>query len=309
MRAHDTNRLITSMAATQHGMFTTAEAVDAGISRHALARRVQHGMLDRPAPGLYRIAGSASTWEQRAAHAVELAGPDASLSHRTAALLWILDGFDRAPMEVLVRHGTSRKRWPGVRVHESRSLAECDLTTRRGLPVTNPVRTILDLATVAHPFRVEQAMEDGLRRDLFTTQQLAQRYTQIVRRGWKGGASLRQMIEFRLGERVPTGSAFELKVLKLLLAHGLPEPVRQHPVTLAADLTVYLDLAWPRRQVALECDGIWDHGTNRQLPWDADRQNQVQLLGWLVLRTCWRFLHDHPLDLVSMVTSALDERS
>ena len=76
-------------------------------------------------------------------------------------------------------------------VHESTDLAEIDRTRRNYLRLTTPVRTIIDLAAVAGPHRLEQALEDGLRRRLFTAVQLAHRFTAISRRGKRGMRKLR----------------------------------------------------------------------------------------------------------------------
>jgi very-short-patch-repair endonuclease len=119
---------------------------------------------------------------------------------------------------------------------------------------------------------------------------------------------MRALLAERTGAYVPTMSEFERRTCELLGRRGIAPPVRQHPVALAGT-TVRLDLAWPDVLVAVECDGLFHHGHNQQLPWDEHRQNELVLLGWLVLRFTWRQLVDAPDHLVRQVRAALDART
>jgi very-short-patch-repair endonuclease len=105
---------------------------------------------------------------------------------------------------------------------------------------------------------------------------------------------------------VPTMSEFERLTDALLVASGIEPPVRQHPVDLPDGTRAFIDLAWPARMVGLECDGLFDHGTDLRLPWDDSRQNQLQLLGWLILRTTWHELRGSPGTLIAHVRAGLE---
>ena len=208
-----------------------------------------------------------------------------------------------APIEVVTdRWARSRSR-RGFIIHESGSILPADRTETAGVPTTSVVRTLLDLPAVSHPFRMEQALEDALRKRLCTVDQLVQRFVQLARRGRAGVTVTRQLLEERTGSYVPTGSVLEMKTLELIESLSLPAPVRQFPVTIG-DTRVFLDLAWPDRLLAVECDGMWSHGTNVALPWDADRQNRLQLLGWFVLRVSWHGLTRNPDAVVTELRQA-----
>lgn len=232
------------------------------------------------------------------------AGPTALLSHRTAAAIWRLDGFSRVPFEVLVPTGDHIASRPGLRVHRSAVVSPADRALAADLPVTAVPRTLIDLGAVTHPERVDRAFDDALVRHLCTIEQVVDRFVALARRGRPGIATMRALLEQRTGEYVPTHSAFEQKVAQMLDAAGLPAPARQHPVALS-DRTVFLDLAWPRHLVALECDGVFAHARDTRLPWDDDRQNQLVLLGWIVLRVTWRQLQTSSAQLVQQVRGAL----
>jgi len=72
-----------------------------------------------------------------------------------------------------------------------------------------------------------------------------------------------------------------MSLCRVLLLHGLPRPVRQHPVVVAGR-TRYLDLAYPEARLALEYDGRRDHGP-RQWGADAQREDELWSVGWLRL--------------------------
>jgi hypothetical protein len=69
--------------------------------------------------------------------------------------------------------------------------------------------------------------------------------------------------------------------VRLILA-GLPTPVPQCPVTVAAGLVVHVDLGWEEYRVAIEYDGQW-HAEPDQLHLDRRRLNRLQAAGWIVL--------------------------
>jgi very-short-patch-repair endonuclease len=279
-----------------------------GISRDALDRRVTSGILDRIDRDLYRISASASTWHQRALAAVWLQGPTALLSCRGAVRLWRLDPVPPGPLEVLTERWARRERRPDVRVHETKQLLAVDRAIVDGIPCTSVVRTLLDCAGLLHPFRTDQLFEDALRKRLCTPAEVADRFVRFARRGRRGTRVMRELLEKRVGRDVPTMSEFERRFLELVRAHGFPVPTTQYPVQLDAE-KVYLDLAWPDALLAVECDGLYDHGTNIRLVWDDDRQNELQLRGWLVLRFTWEMLTRSPDVVARQLSRALADRS
>src|SRR5436190_3653847 len=106
--------------------------------------------------GIYRMAGSPPSWRQCLLAAILVVGPGAVASHRAAARLWELDGFADNVVEVSVgrmrmaRHGSPR-------VHRSTDLHLSVATTRFGIPVSSPARTVHDLGAVVRPGVVGQS--------------------------------------------------------------------------------------------------------------------------------------------------------
>jgi hypothetical protein len=306
VRTAEINARIAAIASRRHGLIQTDLAAAAGISRQLLHLRAKAGVLEVVDDGVFRVAGAPRSWKQRALAACWGQGPEALLSHRAAAMLWELDGIRQAPLEVLVPRWGRRRRRSGTMVHETRDLVDPDRAQRDHIPCTSIVRTLLDLPAVLDARRADQLWEDALRRRLTSVDLISDRFLQVARPGRPGTRVARSLLEKRLDAYVPTMSEFERKTCDLLDAAGIEPPVRQHPVRLPGGRVVFLDLAWPDRLLALECDGLFDHATNLRLPWDDDRQNELQLLGWLVLRATWQTVHESPEVVVSQVRQGLD---
>jgi predicted transcriptional regulator of viral defense system len=151
-----------ALAAEQWGLFTTAQAVQVGVSSQQLARLAGQGVVERVRHGVYRVAGAppgvrdhmraawlalrpAQTVEQRLASGVG-SEPDGVevVSHRSASVLHGLGDLDadRTEFTVATRR-QSRDR--DVRFHLA-TLAPGEWTVLDGLPVTTVERTLVDLA-------------------------------------------------------------------------------------------------------------------------------------------------------------------
>ena len=87
--------------------------------------------------------------------AVLACGPDAALSHRSAAALWRIVPRWHAPTEVTT---TTDRRHADIRVHRSRHI---DATTHYGIRVTTPARTLVDLADVLAPKALTRALNEA----------------------------------------------------------------------------------------------------------------------------------------------------
>jgi predicted transcriptional regulator of viral defense system len=93
-------------------------------------------------------------------------GPDAVLSHRTAAALWGIRDTARTTIDVTVpRRGHSRR---GITLHRATLTAE-DQTTHDRIPTTSLPRTLLDLASCTPLDAVVRALEEAERRRLIDT--------------------------------------------------------------------------------------------------------------------------------------------
>src|SRR5882757_10317549 len=112
-------------------------------------------MLIETLPRVYRLAGAAQNWHQGLMAPCLWGGPTAVASHRSAAVLWGLDGFREGPLEI---SSPKQKQFPG-RFRLYRTEVDAALTTRKlGIPVTNAFRTVRDLVYVLDEVRGNQVV-------------------------------------------------------------------------------------------------------------------------------------------------------
>ena len=127
-----------------HGIITRRQALAVGLSASELARLDRTGTLIRVHAGVFRHAATPTTWEQRLTAGLLAAGPTAAISHRSGAAIWGVANLSVSMIE-LTKPGPAPVRRSGLHVHRNR-LESADVTTRGGLTVTTPARTIIDLA-------------------------------------------------------------------------------------------------------------------------------------------------------------------
>jgi hypothetical protein len=98
--------------------------------------------------------------------AVIACGPNAALSHGSAAALWRIVPRWHSPIEVT---SPTKRRRPGIDVHRSR---DADATTHYGIRVTTPARTLVDLADVLNPRALTRALNEAQVLRLITAAEL-----------------------------------------------------------------------------------------------------------------------------------------
>ena len=292
------------LASRQHGLVLLCQLLALGISPDTVQRWLTTGRLEAVAAGVYRLAGSPRTWEQRMLGAVLAAGPGAAASHRSAAHLWRL--VDDADPTVEVTVGRARlPRVPGAVVHRSRDLDPAQLSHRRGIPVTAPPRTLVDLGAVLPRAEVEHALDRALVARLVTVRAVEAAVDAVARPGRRGAGVLGRILDERaLGADRPDG-LLEPRMARLLRAQGLPPAAFQHRVLHGRRFVARVDFAYPGRRIAVEVDGWEAHATPGALQGDLDRQNALVALGWTVLRFTWADVVRRPGKVGTALRAAL----
>ena len=293
---------LAALARRQHGVVSRSQVLAAGLSPSALDRAVVAGRLERVHQRAYRFAGAPRTWEQRLLAAVLGAGGEAVVSHRSAARLWGI-GPDTDVVELSVR----RRRLPrtaGAVVHRSLDLEQRWSTLHRGIPVTNPLRTLVDLGAVAPGWVVRDALEGALVSGLATVGAVEQAREALGRRGRSGAGVLGRILDDRaLGGR-PPDSLLEARLSSVLRRAHVPEPVFQHEVRHRGRFVARVDFAYPDLLLAVEVDGLDAHGSATALQRDLTRQNALVGAGWTVLRFTWHDVVRRPETVVDAVVAA-----
>lgn len=269
--------------------------LELGFGRGAVTHRLASGWLHPLHSGVYAVGHPAITSRGRWMAAVLACGPDAMLSHRSAAALWGL----RASNAIVEVTAPGRRRGrAGVVVHRVRTPDPDDRTLRERIPVTSVPRTLLDLAEVLRPQQLERAIEEAERLRLFDGRAVRQ-----LRERSRGRIGLR-----RLGavlSRDPlnaaeTRSELERRFLALCRDAGLPAPAVN---TIVAGYEV--DAVWPDQRLVVELDGHAFHRTRAAFERDRIRDAALQLAGFRVLRFTYRRIEAEPTAVVESVRSLL----
>src|SRR5438132_14226417 len=121
------DRVAARFAVHQRGLLTRPQARGAGFSDRAIQHRTDTGRWGVMHPGVYRIAGSESSWEQALLAAVLAAGEGAIASHRAAALTWGIEAIEQ--VNELIVPLARRPNVKGAVTHRTDSLLFPDTTS------------------------------------------------------------------------------------------------------------------------------------------------------------------------------------
>jgi hypothetical protein len=251
--------------------------------------------------GVYAEAGTPDSWERSLMAACLAAGRGAVVSHRAAARLWGLSDVGGDLVEITVPRPRS-PRPKRVELHRSTDLVAAHTTRRRRLPVTNPLRTMVDLGAVLRPDLVEDALDRGVAGRLFSVAAIEWMRDEVGRQGRHGAGVIGQILDDRaLGDEVPHG-LLEPRMARLLRDAGLP-PAEFQYVVLAPDgrFLAQVDFAYPELLLAIEVDGYDVHGSPRAMTKDFVRQNGLVPFRWHVLRFTWHQVVRQPRAVAAVV--------
>jgi len=296
--------LVQEMAETQLSVVSTDQMNACGASSTWISRAARKGVIVRDGPAVFRMGGVPRTFENRAMAAVLSVRGPAVVSHVSAAYL---HGFERVLEPIRVEITVPRHRRPrartGVKVHESLAFDLAEPTTRYAIPVTGVARTILDCAPLFQkPIRL---LDDALRRRIVTWDELWGCYLShnVVGRNVQ---PFRQILLERDGN-TPPGGDFARRMADMLTSAGLPKPVFEHRV-LVDGHEYYLDLAWPDRMVAVECNDAGSHNTPKAFLRDPMKRNRCEGAGWFYLEFTWWDMVHNSAEVLAQVNAALELR-
>jgi very-short-patch-repair endonuclease len=196
------------------------------------------------------------------------------LSHRSAAELWgLLDAKGGFP-HVTVPHTASPSPRRDLRIHRSRTITESRGMSSDGIPVTSPARTISDLTD---PVEVRRATRAAEKRGL------------------------------PLGEdHVPdkTESDLERDFLAICRRYRIPQP----EVNVRIE-RYRVDFLWRQQRLIVEVDGYIYHRGRQAMRDDNDRDLELELLGFRVIRIDDSRIADDPDGIAVAVLGLLDAPS
>jgi hypothetical protein len=282
------------------------------MTTEALRWRVASLRWQQPCRGVIVAHSGPLTEKQRSWTALLWAGPGAVLAGLTAARL---DGFkdfaardatDR-PIYVLAPAGRSVRRQPSgisVVVHYSTMLGDGGVHPAREPRRTRIARSLVDAATwMATERGTSAVLAAGVQQKLVRPADL-NRVVDANQRLYR-----RKLIAQTLGDIAGGAQALsELDFTQLVIRpYELPEPDRQSRRKDPDGKWRYLDAAWEDAKLVVEIDGR-QHMDAQQYWADMDRDNDLQIDGYRVLRFPSWLVRHHPGYVAGRIRKALHRK-
>lgn len=292
---------LAEIALEQHGAVTLAQLRRLGLTGSAVRSRVEEGSLLGLYEGVYAVGHVPETREARYMAAVLACGPDAVLSHRSAADLSGIRENRRAQIDVTApgRRGRAPR---GIEAHRDGSLVAVDWAVINGIPCTSVARTLLDLAGVEPIWELRKAIgEAEVKRalDRGAVRELIKRS-----RGRRGVARLRMVLDEIHPETKRTRSYMERLFLAMCTRGGLPSPEVNVSLRIGSD-DFKPDFLWRDAGLILEADSRQFHDTDMAFLDDRRREQRLQLAGWRVSHCTWWEIEREPRRLAETIRGLL----
>ena len=253
----------------QHGVITREQLLALGLTSKWIEHRVAIGRLHPVYAGVYAAGRPQLTREGQWMAAVLACGPNALISHSSAAALWGIRA-DRGGV-IHVSAPTKRRR-PGVVLHRRRTT---DLRHRHGVPVTSPAQTLVDLAAELATDPLEAAINQADKLDLIDPDALREELESYA--GVPGVARLRGTVDRRTFSM--TRSQLERRFKPIARRAGLPKPRTGEFVN-----GFEVDFYFPELRLVVETDGLRYHRTPHQQAKDRVRDQAHTAAGLTPLR-------------------------
>ncbi len=287
--------MIAELADSQHGVVSRKQLLAAGVSDEMIRTRVATRRLFRMHDGVFSLTrhpGQCGLFM-----AAVLASQSGRVSHRSALALWDLRAQSSGPVHVTIPRGRSVAR-AGIRTHVVRNLEDPDLAVIDGIPCTSWPRTLIDVASSVQTDDMRRLLERTQILRLFDADALTDALDRA--RGKRGTGTLRHVLQELDDDVPPTRSELERRFLQLLRDASLPSPITNGLV-----LGYEVDFHWPDAKLIVETDGRTTH--DNPFAWERDHQRDfdLSLAEWIVIRITWRQLRDEPERVVALLRAKL----
>jgi|SRR5215211_398369 len=261
---------VLGIANRQRGLVTWSQLSELGLSDKAIRHRVHTGRLHRIRRTVYAVGRPDLDPLDRVMADVLGCGPRAAASHLTATGVL---GVRPLPLVVDVSvPAVVHARPPGVRVHRR---ARFDAGIYRGVPVTSPVQTLIDIATQLGRDPLEGAVNEADKLDLIDPEEL--RGALGAYAGQPGVAMLRMTLDRRT--YTMTDTELERRFLPIARGVGLDKPETQVWVN-----GFKVDFFWAELGLVVETDGLRYHRTPAEQARDRIRDQTHMAAGLTPLR-------------------------
>jgi very-short-patch-repair endonuclease len=286
------------LAELQHGLISRSQLRGLGVDPATAARWAAGPHWEPASPEVLRRRGSARSARQDVLAAILDVGPDAHLSHLSAANLWGLAGCPLRPVHV-VRLSGSRRRSTLARVHRVRRLPAAWTTELDGVPTVRPELLAMQLFDVAS-FERACRLTDRLWSDRLLSGPSIDRFlAEMGRRGRNGIAGLRRYLEERGPGYVPPASGLESRAASICAEAGIP---LRRQVDLGADRwTARVDFLHETLPLVVEIQSERFHWALCDREADARRIRALRAAGFVVVEVTDVLVWTDPAEFVRRV--------
>jgi very-short-patch-repair endonuclease len=300
-RTRGDDRSLSELARRQHGVVGRWQLMERGWSEEEIKWRLHAGRLHRLHAGVYSLTPRQLVSRQGWWMAAVLAsGPDALLSHWSAASLWLIRPNSRSRIDVTVLH---RSRSAKAIYRHISQVPPDERSVKEGIPVTSVHRTIFDLAATSSIDDVVAMIKEAEYLSLYdklSLWDLLDRYP-----GKRGSRNLRFSLK-RITEE-PTGrkrSKLEERFAPFLRRYHLPLP-RFNDWIFLGSKRYRADCHWPQRRLIVELDGWEGHSTRSAFQDDRARDRALKVAGYSVIHLTWAQLDSEPAEVAADLRALL----
>ncbi len=292
---------LAALARRRHGVFSTAEALDAGLDSYELTRLVRRGMCERLRRGWYVDAADYRAADDAGRHLLRARAVSAAistphvLSHSSAAAAHGLPLHEISLDEVHLTHPLSAR----ATRHEARVWHHCgdlealEVMTVDGLGVTALARTAFDVARTSDPAGALVVADAALARGA-----TPEDYRAVLehRADWPGSVKASHVLTRADGRSESVGES--LSRLAFIRAGFAPDVLQPDVRTDRGEYRT--DFGWVERGVLGEFDGKIKYGrllANGETATDVlvqerERELAIERAGWVVVRFTWAEIFD-----------------
>jgi very-short-patch-repair endonuclease len=294
----EVDRRIEELASTQYGAVAIPQARSLGLTRHAQRHRVEIGRWDLATGRVLVLRGAPRLPEQSLMVSTLDAWPEGLASHQGAAWLWRIPSFELSTDIIRDRDGNVPD---GSGGHRPKLILPSHRTVVLGIPCTTLPRTLVDLASVVHPDRLERIVDNVITKSPAMLPALHSTFQELAKRGRKGIASMRRILDERPAGTTVPASGLERRFEEILKNAGL------HPLRRQVDVGGHswlgrVDYVDDAHRFVVEIDSELHHTSLSDKRRDDDRDRALLDAGYReVLRITDTTIWQRPWEVVEAV--------